>query len=146
MNGRNLRKNVLREARSWVGTPYRHQASTRGHGCDCLGLIRGVWRKLYDHEPQEIPVYTRDWGETGHHEPLLLAAKAWFVELPRYEARAGDVVVFRWKNSTVAKHAGILSRRDCFIHAYERVGTVETHLGPHWQRRIAGYFRFPEIK
>ena len=31
-------------ARGWIGTPYLHQASCRGIGCDCLGLVRGVWR------------------------------------------------------------------------------------------------------
>jgi NlpC/P60 family putative phage cell wall peptidase len=32
------------EARAWIGTPDRHQASLKGMGCDCLGLVRGVWR------------------------------------------------------------------------------------------------------
>lgn len=33
---------VVAEARDWIGTPYRHQASVKHAGCDCLGLIRGV--------------------------------------------------------------------------------------------------------
>ena len=35
---------VMRSARSWLGTPYRHQGARKGVGCDCLGLVRGVWR------------------------------------------------------------------------------------------------------
>ena len=35
---------IVAEARAWIGTPYRHQASLKGVGCDCLGLVRGVWR------------------------------------------------------------------------------------------------------
>ena len=35
---------VLAEARSWLGTPYRHQGGRKGVGCDCLGLVRGVWK------------------------------------------------------------------------------------------------------
>lgn len=35
---------LLKEARSWVGTPYQHQATTKGAGCDCLGFIRGLYR------------------------------------------------------------------------------------------------------
>ena len=46
-------KIVIAEARSWIGTPYRHQASLKGVGCDCLGLVRGVWRAL-----QKIPYGT----------------------------------------------------------------------------------------
>ncbi|MEM9842167.1 MAG: peptidase P60, partial [Pseudomonadota bacterium] len=38
------RAEVIEAARAWLGTPYRHQASRRGVGADCLGLIRGVWR------------------------------------------------------------------------------------------------------
>ncbi|MFD0934795.1 peptidase P60, partial [Methylobacterium trifolii] len=37
---------VVAQARLWLGTPYRHQASLAGVGCDCLGLLRGVWRGL----------------------------------------------------------------------------------------------------
>ncbi|MDG1118150.1 MAG: peptidase, partial [Flavimaricola sp.] len=29
---------VVATARGWIGTPYLHQASCRGAGCDCLGL------------------------------------------------------------------------------------------------------------
>jgi hypothetical protein len=38
------RSDIIAEARSWIGTPYAHQASVKGIGCDCLGLVRGVWR------------------------------------------------------------------------------------------------------
>ena len=46
---------VVKAARAWLGTPYRHQASTLGAGCDCLGLLRGVWRALYGDEPVAVP-------------------------------------------------------------------------------------------
>ena len=45
------RARIVATARSWLGTPYHHQASLRGVGCDCLGLVRGVWRELYGDEP-----------------------------------------------------------------------------------------------
>jgi hypothetical protein len=37
---------VVREARSWIGTPYRHQASLKGVGCDVLAAPFGEWIKL----------------------------------------------------------------------------------------------------
>ncbi len=52
---------VVVEALSWVGTPYRHQAAQKGVGCDCLGLVRGVWRALYGSE-LERPGATRRTG------------------------------------------------------------------------------------
>ena len=46
---------VVAAARQFLGTPYRHQASIVGVGCDCLGLLRGVWRVLYGGEPEAMP-------------------------------------------------------------------------------------------
>ena len=65
---------VIAAARRWLGTPYHDQASLRGVGCDCLGLARGVWRDLVGAEPQLIPPYSRDWGETGGVRRLAPAA------------------------------------------------------------------------
>ena len=45
---------VIGAARHWLGTPYHDQASLHGVGCDCLGLVRGVWRGLYGPEPMAI--------------------------------------------------------------------------------------------
>ena len=55
------RADIVTAARLWIGTPYRHQAATRGAGCDCLGLLRGVWRHLYGDEPLAVPPYRANW-------------------------------------------------------------------------------------
>jgi NlpC/P60 family putative phage cell wall peptidase len=57
------RADIACEARRWIGTPYRHQASLHGVGCDCLGLVRGVWRAFYGDEPEVTPAYASDWAE-----------------------------------------------------------------------------------
>lgn len=61
-------------ARAWIGTPYVHQASCRGGGCDCLGLLRGVWREALGEEPEAVPPYSADWSEPQGDEALLRAA------------------------------------------------------------------------
>ena len=66
---------VVAEARSWLGTPYHHQGALAGAGCDCLGLVRGVWRDLYGNEPETPPPYTPDWGETGQVEGAIAHAR-----------------------------------------------------------------------
>ncbi len=33
---------IVAEARSWIGTPHRHQASLKDVGCDCFGLVLGA--------------------------------------------------------------------------------------------------------
>jgi len=134
---------IVKAARRWLGTPYHDQASVRGVGCDCLGLIRGVWREVLGDEPMPVPPYSRDWGETGPVEVLAEAARAAMIELPIEDARTGDVVLFRMRAGAIAKHAGILSPSQRFIHAYERTGVIEEILTPAWQRRISFAFRFP---
>ena len=42
-----------------------------------------------------------------------------------------------------AKHCGIVSAPDRFIHAYERSGVVEVPLDAAWRRRVAFVFLFP---
>jgi len=134
---------IIKAARRWIGTPYHDQASVRGLGCDCLGLLRGVWRDVIGPEPMPVSPYSRDWGEVGPVEVLAEAARAAMLELDASEARTGDVILFRMRAGAIAKHVGILSGQNRFIHAYERTGVIEEHLTPAWQRRIAFAFRFP---
>jgi NlpC/P60 family putative phage cell wall peptidase len=42
-----MHPDIVAIARGWLGTPYRHQASLKGVGCDCLGLVRGVYAEAY---------------------------------------------------------------------------------------------------
>ena len=70
------RNRIIAEARAWIGTPYCHQASLKGVGCDCLGLVRGVWRVLHGAEPEAMPAYAPDWAEANGDEKLAAAARA----------------------------------------------------------------------
>lgn len=133
---------VLEIARTWMGTPYRHQASLKGVGCDCLGLIRGVWRELHGEEPEALQAYSMDWAETASGEPLLAAAHRHFLQIG--EMQSGCIILFRWKAGTPAKHCGIYLGNDRFLHAYERHAVMESALIPQWRRRIAGLFLFPD--
>lgn len=139
---------IVARARAWIGTPYRHQASCRGAGADCLGLIRGIWREVLGPEPEAVPGYTPDWSEPSRSEEMLAAAGRNFIAASWAAARAGDVVVLRMREGAVAKHAGILARsplgHPTLIHAYSGHGVVESPLTPAWARRVAGVFRFPE--
>lgn len=136
---------VVEVARRWLGTPYVHQASVRGAGCDCLGLIRGVWRDIFGAEPEVLPAYDPDWGEAGGHE-YLAAGAARHLIVAEGPPIPGEVLLFRMREAAVAKHLGILTAAGsaaAFIHAYDRYGTVESPLSGPWAARITGRFRFP---
>lgn len=138
-----MRTRVIDEARSWIGTPYRHQASARGAGCDCLGLVRGVWRALYGAEPEAPPPYRPDWAVRGA-DTLHAAALRHLIALPPGVRRPGDVLLFRYRADGPACHCAILSAPDRIIHAWQGQSVCETALGPWWRRRIAGAFAFPD--
>ena len=135
---------VLATARSWLGTPYHDQASLRGVGCDCLGLARGVWREVVGAESFPIPPYSRDWGETGPREVLAEGARRMMVEVALADAVPGALILFHMTPRAIAKHVGILTGADSFIHSYERLGVIEEVLTPIWRRRIAFVFLFPD--
>jgi len=134
---------VVATARSWLGTPYHDQASLRGVGCDCLGLARGVWREVVGNEPFPIPPYSRDWGETGPHEVLAEGAASMLIPIAPTDVGPGALILFRMTPRAIAKHVGILTEPDRFIHSYERLGVIEEVLTPAWRRRIAFAFLFP---
>lgn len=142
-----LRAAVVRAARDWIGTPYCHQASRKGAGADCLGLLRGVWRDVMGAEPEAPPPYTPDWSEATGRERLLEAAGRHLVPVDMREAGAGDVVVMRMHSAGPAKHVAILTGAfgpgARIVHAYSGHTVCETGLVPAWARRVVAAFRFP---
>lgn len=126
---------VVAEARRWLGTPYRHRAALRGVGCDCLGLLRGVFGVA-----GELPVYAADWRDDGGRAELAGIARRYLV--PATGPIAGQVALFRLGSGSSPRHCGIVVAEDRFIHAQEGFGVVEANLTEGWRRRLAGTFDF----
>ena len=141
------RTDVIAEARSWIGTPYLHQASIKGVGCDCLGLVRGVWRALYGAEPEAPPPYSRDWAEAHGRETLAEAAGRHMIPVAIDAIRPGDVLLFAMKEHSPAKHCVILSAPGRMVHSIEVHPAAEVSLwaarGPRHRLRFA--FSFPNL-
>lgn len=133
---------VVAAARGFLGTPYRHQGSLAGAGCDCLGLLRGVWREVVGDEPMDMPAYRADIRDPAHAGALRQAAER-YLRPDDGPLEGGQVLLFRLGGMAEAKHCGILVSQDRFIHAQERLGVVEANLTEAWARRVSGRFRFP---
>ncbi len=146
------RSRIIAMARDWLGTPYVHQASAKGAGADCLGLIIGLYTELYGRAPEPPPPYTPDWNERRPcDEPLLSAARRHLVERASVAAAPGgegriapaSILIFRIVATGPAKHCGVVSGDDIFIHAYAGRAVIESWLSRWWKERIAGIFDFP---
>ena len=135
---------IVAEARLWIGTPYRHQASLRGVGCDCLGLVRGVWRAVVGPEPERPGAYSPDWAEASGEERLARAGERHFIRIEPALFAAGDVLLFRWRGGAPAKHLGIASSPTRMIHAHDGASVCEVALTPWWRRRLAFALRVPD--
>lgn len=139
------RRQIVAAARCWIGTPYHHQASLIRIGCDCLGLVRGVWREVIGSEPEEATPYGVDWAETSHAEKLQQALERHFnlVELRDY--REGDVLLFRFREHLPATHLGVATTATHMVHSHSGAGVAETAIGAHWRRRLVAAFAFPDV-
>lgn len=133
---------VVAAARGWLGTPFRHQASLKGVGADCYGLVRGVARELGlipGHVPLTDYAAMPDRTMQEHLDRELVRVRV-------VDRRPGDVVAFAWGRET--QHLGILSERNTVIHGYGRGtqgGVVETSLAGRHRQRLRGVYRFPEF-
>jgi NlpC/P60 family putative phage cell wall peptidase len=136
---------IIAEARTWIGTPYHHQASVKGAGCDCLGLVRGVWRGVYGTEPEAPPPYSRDWAEAHRQETLADAAGRHMLPVELDNIAPGDVLLFALNERAPAKHCAILTEQNRMVHSYESHAVAEVSLSPWWRRRIRFAFAFPHL-
>lgn len=134
---------IVAEARSWIGTPYRHQASLKGIGCDCLGLLRGVWREVRGEEAEASPPYTPDWAEASGADTLAAAARRHLIEIAPAAFSPGDVLLFRWREHLPAKHCAITVSVQTMVHAHDGASVCEVAIAPWWRRHLAHAFRFP---
>jgi NlpC/P60 family putative phage cell wall peptidase len=135
---------VVLAARSWIGTPYVHQASVKGVGCDCLGLLRGVWRELHGEEPESAPPYSPDWAEATGAETLRDALARHLNAIALNALAPGDVALFRMSPRGPAKHCGIIAQQDgalTLIHARQNKRVSEETFSPAWRRKLAFAFR-----
>tara|TARA_R110002094_G_scaffold154886_1_gene142063 strand:- start:541 stop:819 length:279 start_codon:yes stop_codon:yes gene_type:complete len=87
-----------------------------------------------------------DWSEPQAEERLWAASARNLIAKPLGQEAAGDVLLFRMRRGSVAKHLGIQGRigpHASFVHAYSGHGVVESPLSTPWRRRIVARFEFP---
>jgi NlpC/P60 family putative phage cell wall peptidase len=134
---------LIAAARTWLGTPYQHQASVLGVGADCLGLVRGVWRACIGPEPQDLIPYAPDWADAVGADVLVQVLETHFAPRELALAEPGDVLAFRMAPSGPIKHLAILTDHDALLHAYWGRAVVESRFAPWWRQRCAAAAAFP---
>ena len=142
---------IVEAARAWIGTPYVHQASMKGIGCDCLGLLRGVWREVVGPEPEAMQPYSPDWADATGEETLYAVLKRHLDEIALAALAPGDIALFRIVPHGPAKHCGIIGCATAsllerggpltLIHTRQNKRVNEELFSPLWRRKLAFAFR-----
>ena len=120
----------------------------RGVGCDCLGLVRGVWRELYRRASRKtLPAYSPRLGEARRREASGRGgAPASALSRPARSLCAGRcaaVPLARASAGQALRHRDERSRPHDPCPGRRR-RRARVPLTAWWRRRLAFAFRFPE--
>lgn len=139
------RAQIVAEARTWIGTPWRHQGRLKGVGVDCIGLLACIAKDLgifhYD-----VTGYSR---QPNPKELVRHIEAAGMLRIPKEKALPADAALIDFGGGP--QHLAILSDYKfgglAFIHALSKVGYVAEHRLPSgWLRGIWRLYRFPGIE
>ncbi|MBQ9554807.1 MAG: C40 family peptidase [Muribaculaceae bacterium] len=107
--GRHDNKELYKELKRWLGTPYSYAAHTCGEGTDCSGLVMEVYLKVYG-----IKVH--------RNSAKMLEQNCRVIDLD--DLREGDLVFFITSSDGHVSHVGIYLKDNKFVHASSSRGVV----------------------
>lgn len=142
---------IVAEARSWVGTPFLHQARLKGVGVDCVGVILGVGRALdlitAEADAQFGPRFA-GYSRAPNPRKMRQGVEFYLDPLPidhRDEGPDGAVGWFEWREE-LPMHLAIMATfegRRTMIHSYESAGRcVENGCDATWRGRVNSWWTF----
>ncbi|NBO18583.1 MAG: peptidase P60 [Proteobacteria bacterium] len=144
-----IETDIVAQARTWLGTPFHHQARLKGKGCDCLGLVVGVVDELGLKDKNGVKLAAYD-EVTYSKQPdgayLTEKLTGLLLEVPIAEARAGDLALFRVRENPqhlaiLSDYEGTLGMIHCFAPARK---VVEHRLDDDWKLRLLKVFRWQQ--
>ena len=145
------RREIVLEAKSWRGTPYRHQQSLKGSGVDCVGLILGVGRALeiLQITPDQWRPYAR-YARLPNPRRMEQAMGEFLVKLEDATletAPDGCIAWIQWRPGA-PMHLAIIDREPGqpvrMIHALSTVGECVHHIvNQTWEARIVSFWDWP---
>ena len=120
---------IVKEALSWIGTPYKYGGSEKGRGTDCSGLVLKVYEEIV-----KIKL------------PRNSAQQAEFCEeIMEKHIKSGDLVFFATgSDKNKISHVGLMINTKEFIHASGSKGVIISDMDtPYYRRNFKKYGRVP---
>lgn len=123
---------IIKEANTWIGTPYKYAHQEKGSGTDCSGFVMKVYETA-----------------VGEKLPRNSAKQAEYCDrIGEDDIFEGDLVFFATgKDPNKVSHVGIIINRESFIHASSSKGVVVSSLNNNYYKRTFRMFgRVPRRK
>lgn len=138
------RVDVVREARTWLGTKYAHQHREKGAAVDCAGVLTmtGAALSLSTFDVTDYSTYPEGMR-------LLTMCGEHMTRIPVADLKPADAVVLRIRRGP--QHIGIVADYALgglsMIHADSVIGrVVETPLDGRWMARVVAAYRIPGVE
>lgn len=137
------RQIIVSEARSWIGTKFRHQGRTKGIGCDCAGVLVGIAKiinmKLID---------MRGYGRTPFGGQLKKTMDEQFDPVLISHVCPGDILLLRVRKEP--QHLAIVADYKygglSIIHSTSDIGRVVEHrFDVAVKKKIVAAYKFPGV-
>jgi cell wall-associated NlpC family hydrolase len=109
------REAVVKEAISWIGTPYQHEARVKGAGVDCGMFLLEVFERCGLMEHIDIPHYPPDWHLHRGEQKYLGWVKKYCHKVDR-KPLAGDLILYQW--GRCISHGSIVIDYPIVIHSF----------------------------
>jgi cell wall-associated NlpC family hydrolase len=113
-----LRDAIVREAETWLRTPYHHQGAIKGVGVDCAQILIEVYSALGLADKPDVGYYPSDWMLHRSEERYLGWLEKYCIEVDH--PRRGDIVMFKF--GRCFSHSGIVVDYPKIIHAQREDG------------------------
>jgi cell wall-associated NlpC family hydrolase len=143
------RPGIIKELRTWIGTPWRHQGRTKGVGCDCLGVVVAAARAVGP-LPTDIP---RGYHRLPYKNLLQETLDRFLDRVEPEDIRIADVVLMTQRGHTMGAHTGVLTpwRHEGegapfgILHAMLETRAVSEHAFDPARMHVVGYYRFRDL-
>jgi len=136
-----IRQRIVKEARSYIGTPFEHQGRLKRCGVDCVGILIGVAHmlRLTNHN-------YKGYSRFPEGDELIKKLDSVLIRIPTDEIQDGDVLVFSISRRTKIPQHVALKTDIGMLHTYQTIGKVVEHgLTQKWRRRLCAAYRFPGV-
>lgn len=108
---------IVREARTWLRTPWHHMARVKGAGVDCGMLLAEVFERAGVCARVHVDPYPQDWALHRSEERFLTIVEQFAIRDDWTPVRPGDIFLFRY--GRCLSHAAIaIDTEGTIIHAY----------------------------